>query len=211
MLGSFPCYPGAGNNDIYKDRYFYCTLCSAIVHPCEVSLSVLDRKGECSEIIKVMRCKIHRIKGLVIHGAITSLWVLEPQDEQVHQLQDRMVQLCSRVREFDIFTILSAVLGGLLILTGLILSIIVAGPIIVGLSVWVLPTILIGIGLILCICGKLFNYMGKKHIKQWVKLAEEYKTYCQLRQIQQGSNNYVVITDFPPTCSLGIPIEASLK
>ncbi|SPN73603.1 hypothetical protein C10C_0436 [Chlamydia serpentis] len=206
MLGSSPCYPGAGNIEEYKNRYFYCQLCAQIVSPYTARVVVVDLQDTSTGVIDVMRCKQHKFQGLPVHGPITSLWALEPVGNKTARLESEMYAICSQVKNLDLFSIMGWALGGLCILAALILGVMVQGPLIAGLSSWVIPSIVGGIGVILCLTGLLIAYFGKTKVRQWLALSKEYITHCHLRQIQKNSENYSVITQYPATCALSKPI-----
>ncbi|ACZ33458.1 conserved hypothetical protein [Chlamydia pneumoniae LPCoLN] len=207
MLGSLPCYPGAGNIEEYKNRYFYCQLCAEVVSPYVVPVVVVDVQGAPpTGILQVLRCKQHKFQGLPVHGPITSLWALEPVGKGAPQLESAMYELCSQVRNFDICSIVSWVFGGLCIFAGLIVGVMVEAPLIAGLSAWVIPCIIGGIGAILCLFAILMAYLGRGRVREWLNLSHEYITQCHCRQIQAHSQNYSVITEYPATCALSQPI-----
>ncbi|WP_100934638.1 hypothetical protein [Candidatus Chlamydia corallus] len=207
MLGSLPCYPGAGNIDEYKNKYFYCQLCAEVVSPHIVPVVVVDVEGVPPKgVLNVMRCKQHKFQGLPVHGPITSLWALEPVGKETPRLESEMYALCSRVRNFDICSIVSWVFGGLSILAGLIVGVMVEAPLIAGLSGWVIPCVIGGIGVILCLFGILMAYLGRTKVRDWLNLSHEYINQCHLRRVQKNAENYSVITEYPATCALSQPV-----
>ncbi|WP_236558941.1 hypothetical protein [Chlamydia sp. 17-3921] len=210
MLGSFPCYPGIGNRAEYKGRHFYCSLCSEVVSPCFVDVVVVDSQGTSTEILKVLRCKRHRIQGLGPYGPITSLWALESKDQNATVVCQNMLEVCSRVRNFDICSLLSFVAGGICFLGSLALGLIVSP--LGWLDQWAIPVVVAGVGLALCFLGAILAYLAKIRIRIWKNLSSEYVQHCSLRQVQQDTEKYAVLTPFPPTCSLAIsPFNVSSK
>lgn len=208
MLGSFPCYPGVGDHEEYKGRHFYCTLCSEVVSPCFVDVVVVDAHGVSTEILKVLRCKQHRIRGLGLYGPITSLWALEGKDSRATELREKMFEVCSRVRNFDICAILSIFSSAMCFLGSVILGFLIAGPLTLAVAHWVIPVVVTGVGLALGILGVMCTYFSKSHIRTWQKYSREYVEHSLLRQVQLGTEKYAVLTSFPPTCSLSPTFQA---
>ncbi|MFJ1509089.1 hypothetical protein SBV45_00130 [Chlamydia crocodili] len=209
MFGSFPCYPGFKDSAQYANTHFYCSSCESVVQPSEVSVLVVGSDGHPSGVAPVLRCKNHPIKGTYSSGPLTTLWGLHPKDAEAIAVREQMRNVCFRVRNLDICSLLSFLGGGILFLSGVILGVIVSAPVIPGLHHWCFPAILLGVGLVLCLIGAILNYFSRARVREWLSLSKDYTERCELVHVQDGTEKYVVLTDFPPSCHLLDPILAN--
>lgn len=178
------------------------------MQPSEVSVLVVGSDGKPCGVAPVLRCKNHPIRGTHVSGPLTTLWGLHPKDAEAIAVREQMRNVCFRVRNLDICALLSFIAGGILFLSGIILGVIVASPVIPGLHHWCFPAILLGVALALCLLGGIFNYFSRVRVREWVSLSKDYTERCELVPVQDGTEKYVVLTEFPPSCHLLDPILA---
>ncbi len=176
--------------------------------PHEVSVLIINNEGKPGGVAHVLRCKSHPIKGTYPSGPLTTLWGLQPKDSEAVAIRERMRGICFRIKNLDICAVLSLLGGGILVLAGIALGVIVAAPVIPGLHHWCFPAILLGVGLVLCLLGAIFNYFSRARVREWLSLSKDYSERCELVHVQKGTEKYVVLTDFPPSCNLLDPILA---
>ncbi|AFS24642.1 membrane protein [Chlamydia psittaci] len=209
MFGSSPCFPGFKDNPEYVNTHFYCSCCKGVVQPREVSVLVVGSDGKASGIAPILRCQSHLIDGMCCSGPITTLWGLYPKDEEAVRIHEKMKSVYFRVRNLDICALLNFIGAGILFFSGVILGVIVASPVIPGMHHWFFPVILLGVGLILCLIGAIFSYFSKARVREWLDLSQHYVQHCELVHVQAGTEKYVVLTEFPPSCHLLDPILAA--
>ncbi|AHK62965.1 hypothetical protein [Chlamydia avium] len=208
MFGSYPCYPGFQDRLSYVGIHFYCSTCQGVVLPHEVSVVVVDSNGQPSGVASVLRCKNHPIRGTHSSGPLTTLWGLIPKDQEAVDIRERMSRICFSIRNLDIFTLLSSLGGGGCIFSGVVLCMIVASPMILGLPLWCFSSILCGVGFILCLLGVILNYYARFRLREWLRLSQDYIRCCDLIPVQKGTEKYVVLTEFPPSCHILDPLLA---
>lgn len=200
MFGSFPCYPGFKDRQLYLGTHFYCSSCEGIVSPREVKVAVIDGKGTSVGFLSVLRCKHHMIKGTYPSGPITTLWGLHPVDSLATNLREQMYNVCVRVRNLDILSILSVIFGGVCCFLGLVFGLIVIHPVVLGFHHWFLPAILLSVGIGMFAIGMGSMYLSRLRVREWLGLSKDYIARCELMHVQGGTEKYAVLTDFPPSC-----------
>ncbi|ANG66321.1 hypothetical protein [Chlamydia gallinacea] len=206
MFGSYPCYPGFQDRLSYVGTYFYCSICHGVVSPQEVSVAVVDPQGHPRGLAAVLRCKNHAIQGTYSSGPLTTLWGLVPKHPEAVSVRERMSHLCFRVRNLDILTLISSLGGGGLILAGIVLCVIVASPTVLGLPLWSLSIMICGVGCSLCLLGAILNYFARNYLRKWLRLSQDYVQCCSLVAVQEGTEKYAVLTEFPPSCHVVDPL-----
>lgn len=208
MFGSYPCYPGFRDRLSYVGTYFYCSICQGVVTPQEVSVTVVDNNGHPSGIAEVLRCKSHTIQGTYSSGPLTTLWGLAPRSPKATVIRERMSHLCARVRNLDIFTLVSCLGGGGLLIAGVVFGLVLASPYVLGLPLWCFSVIICSVGFVLCLLGAIANYFSRIRLREWLRMSQDYIQYCDLVSVQKGTEKYVVLTEFPPSCHVPDPLFA---
>ncbi|CAG9046468.1 hypothetical protein NVRI1_00830 [Chlamydia abortus] len=208
MFGSSPCCPGFKDNPDYVNIHFYCSCCKGVVQPKEVSVLVVGSDGKASGIAPILRCQSHLIDGMCCSGPITTLSGLYPKDEEAVRIREKMKSVYFRVRNLDLCALLHFIGAGVLCFSGVILGVIVASPVI-PVHQWFFPAILLGVGFVLCLIGAIFSYFSKTRVREWLDLSQHYVQHCEPVHVQAGTEKYVVLTEFPPSCHLLDPILAS--
>lgn len=202
MFGSSPCYPGFDNESHYANVHFYCSACDGIVQPVSVDIAFVNSEGVLAGNIPVLRCKNHSLRGFHVTSPITTLWGLSPVDDAVHPIRERMMRICFCIQNLDLFAVLTALGSIIALIAAAILGFVITAPMIVGLSHWILPAIILGVGVGLFMVSAFSAWFSRSYFKEWLILSRDYIKHCELVCVQDGTDRYAMLTEQPPTCSL---------
>lgn len=201
MFGSSPCYPGFDNESRYANVHFYCSACDGIVQPKAVNIALIDPEGSLAGSISVLRCKNHALRGFHVTSPITTLWGLSPVNDSVNHIRERMMRICFCIQNLDVLSVLSALGSIISLIAAAILGFVITTPMIVGLSHWILPAVILGVGVGLLIVSVFSAWFSRSYFKEWLILSRDYIKHCELVCVQAGTDRYAMLTGQPPTCS----------
>ncbi|WP_238318204.1 hypothetical protein [Chlamydia ibidis] len=185
-------------------------MCDSVVSPHEVAITLVNDLGKREGILHVLRCKEHPVQGCEDFGAITTLWALHPKNDEATRIHESMGALASRVHNLDVCALLSFVSSIIFLFAGIIFSIIVAAPAATAFCQWLLPLVIFGVSLALCVLGSAFAHFSKCRVREWLSLSKNYLRHCDLVQIQEDTEKFTMLTMFPPTCRRHDPLSSAL-
>ncbi len=189
MLGAFPCSPGFGQLEEFKNKYFYCSSCQGIIAPKKVSISVINAQQKEIGHLSILRCKEHS-QGI---STLSTLWSLCP-NSSCAVLMNHMEQLRLCIRTSDWITCLSYSLSAISIGLGIISALLLVQ------SVTSITVVLFCLGLVSGLLGIMSQRVSEKNTRSWFILSQEYIKRSKLIPIQKDKDQYVMITRMPPTC-----------
>lgn len=189
MLGAFPCSPGFGHIEEFKNKYFYCSSCQGIVSPKKVSIPIINAQQQEVGNLSILRCKEHSqgistlstLRGLLPNSSCTAL---------MHRME--RLRLC--VQTSDWITCLSYSLSAISIGLGIINALLLVQ------SIASITFVLLCLGLVLGLLGIMSQRVSEKNTRSWFILSQEYIKRSKLIPIQKDTDQYVMLTRMPPTC-----------